>query len=241
MMHFLITRPQPDAAPMAERLKEAGHQCTLSPLLKLSYRQPQGLTPGDAQGLIFTSRNALRALAEEAVLQQLTGLPVFLVGPKLTAYAKQLGFRNIRYNAENAEELCHHIIDKCQPEDGILHYLTGTHLAFDMEKLLSESGFKIERTILYSADPVDDFTPEAIANIQSGSIHAVILLSPRTARRYAELILKDNLKANICQSTHYCLSQNVADELQPLGECMAEIAAAAHMDALFSMIERKKT
>jgi len=240
-MHFLITRPEPDASHLADELAKSGHQCTLSPLLTLKFPDPGELKLNNAQGLIITSQNALRAIKACLQLNHLTALPVFIVGTNTASSAKDMGFKNISHIAENAQKLSQHILENCQPNGGVLHYLTGTHLAFDMVASLAPSGIKIGRTIVYNTEIVPDFSPAGKTGLTSGAINAVILLSPKTARQYAKLILKCDLEDQIPPITHYCLSQKIADELYQLKHCKIKVASTANMTAMHALIEQNNS
>jgi len=243
-MHFLITRPEPDASRLASELTKSGHQCTISPLLTLNYLDPGITTLTSAQGLIITSQNALRALhaiLNTTELQNLARLPVFIVGTQTAAVARELGFKNIQHIAKNAHHLSQHIQENDLKDGGILNYITGTHVAFDMVASMTRIGIKIERTIVYNTELVPDFSPSGKAGLKSGAINAVMLLSPRTAGHYAKLIQKHDLEDQIPSIIHYCLSQNIATELKQLTGCPIQVASTPTMTAMRTLIEQNNS
>ena len=52
-MHFLITRPQPDADDLAKTLMALGHQCTLSPLMEIKHLPPPAIDLTHTQAIII--------------------------------------------------------------------------------------------------------------------------------------------------------------------------------------------
>jgi uroporphyrinogen-III synthase len=74
-MRLLVTRPEPDASREAEALGLRGHEAVLAPLLTVEFCGGVPLQLDGAQGLIVTSRNALRALAAHPAKPKSLALP----------------------------------------------------------------------------------------------------------------------------------------------------------------------
>ena len=235
-MHFLITRPQPDADNLAKTLKARGHQCTISPLIELEYLTPPALDLTDAQAIIITSRNALRAISRHPKCAELIGLPLNLVGQQTAKLAEEIGFKKIGYIAENAEELASHIKDNSKPAAGKFLYLTGEHLSFDIATYLENHHFKLKRTTLYRAKSIGELNSSIQKIILDDLVDGVILLSPRTAKIYTKLIQKHHLTDHARKPTHYCLSENVGDALSELAPVSLQIPDNPNLAALLALI-----
>ena len=66
-MRVLITRPEREAAALAQALAARGHQAVIAPLFRLQVLHPPGDFPAslaDCQAVLITSANGARALAE---------------------------------------------------------------------------------------------------------------------------------------------------------------------------------
>ena len=90
-MRFLVTRPQPDADALCERLRAMGHAGLIDPLMSIAWLEPPRLDLDRCQAVVATSRNALRALARHPErLADLVGLPLFAVGAATADLARSL-------------------------------------------------------------------------------------------------------------------------------------------------------
>ena len=104
-MRLLVTRPEPDAAALADELLALGHEPVVQPLLEF---QPLDFDPAPlkaAGALIVTSRNGLRALQGRIDPGAIAGCPVFCVGGETERGLRQAGFQTIAAVAETAEQL----------------------------------------------------------------------------------------------------------------------------------------
>ncbi|WP_426167071.1 uroporphyrinogen-III synthase [Sandarakinorhabdus sp. DWP1-3-1] len=91
-MKFLVTRPSPGGEATAARLRHAGHDVVLTPLLAIEavpWTPPDG--PHDA--VMLTSAAAARLSGADAKLQ---GLPCFTVGSATAAAAQASGWHDVR-------------------------------------------------------------------------------------------------------------------------------------------------
>ena len=123
--------PKRQAAP----LEALGHE-TADPAADGSRFFPR-LTPlrlQGVQGLIATSRNALRGLARNGTFEAGEAPPTFCVGEGTAGFARELGFVQVVAGKGAAKDLIPLITYSTAPDDGALLYITGQHLAFDLEK-----------------------------------------------------------------------------------------------------------
>ena len=117
-------------------------------------------------------------------------------------------------------------------------HLAGDHLAFDLAGALSAAGIGVVSLPVYrsvAAKTLNQPVPELLA---AGAIDAVILMSPRSARTWVELIQALPVAADVHKLTHICLSPAVAEGLQGLGVVSAEIAALPATDEIVALVYR---
>lgn len=189
-MRVLVTRPEPDASRQAEMLSARGHEPVVAPLLSIEYLDDATLDLAGAQALIVTSRNALRALAAHKQLDEALRVPVLAVGDATAHAAQELGFREVTIGLGTGAALAGLIKQELEPKEGPLLYLTGDVIAYDLAAALEAHGFAVRKTLLYRGVPVSALPSEALAMLKDGRIDAVILMSPRTARVFMELLVK---------------------------------------------------
>jgi uroporphyrinogen-III synthase len=217
MMRVLVTRPERDARREAETLLSRGHEPVLAPLLEIEFLANVDLGLDGAQALILTSRNSLRALALHHDKDRALGLPVFAVGEATARAARKFGFEEVTIGPGTAAGLLPLIRREVHPDKGALVHLSGEAIAFDLKPLLDEEGFEFRRPVLYRAKPTQAFPDNVAADLASGAINGVILLSPRTAKTFAQLVARQGVATKAKGPVCYCLSEAVAEAVAPLG------------------------
>jgi uroporphyrinogen-III synthase len=223
-MRLLVTRPEPDAGREAEILAARGHEGVLAPLLTVEFCDAPLELEG-AQGLIVTSRNALRALASRRELGQALKLPLFAVGEATARAARELGFASVTTGPGTGAALAELISGESKPERGPLVHLAGETLAFDLKSALERQQFTVRQPVLYRAVPASAFPAEVLSLLKAGELDGVILMSPRTAKTFAELVTRHGLVTQAKRLVCYCLSEAVAEAMAALG---LNVRVAAH-------------
>jgi len=216
-MRLLVTRPEPDASREAEALGLRGHEAVLAPLLTVEFCGGVPLELDGAQGLIVTSRNALRALAAHPELDAALKLPLLAVGEATARQAQELGFADVTIGPGTGAELAALILDELEPTRGPLVHLAGETLAFDLKSALESQGFTVRQPVLYRAVPAPSLPAEALSLLRAGKLDGVILMSPRTAWTLADLLARHGLVTQAKGLVCYCLSEAVAEAVAPLG------------------------
>src|SRR5690606_11418351 len=135
-----------------------------------------------------TSANALRALERSPALARARTLPVFAVVGGRASVTRRIGFVNIHVVKVTGHALADLVCVRAAPSDGRLLYLAGETRAFDVAGALRESGFDVEMVVAYRAIASSQLPPDVIRDLGSGEIDTVILMSPRTARVFSELL-----------------------------------------------------
>jgi uroporphyrinogen-III synthase len=216
-MRLLVTRPEPDASLQAEKLAARGHEPVLAPLLAIEFVSGVTLGLAGAQALIVTSRSALRALASHRELDEARKLPLFAVGEATASAAEKLGFAHVIKGPGTASGLPELIGRTLRPEDGPLVHLAGETLALELDLALRVEGFSLRQPVLYRAVTARDFPAEALGLLKAGKLDGAILMSPRTAKTFAQLLDRHGVVTQGKRVVCYCLSEAVAEVLAPLG------------------------
>ena len=237
-MHVLITRPEPDAGALKAQIEAMGHAVSLEPLLQIELLPIAAGALAGAQAIVATSRNGLRALAESAALSEALELPLFAVGPGTAELARGLGFRRVVVGGGDAGDLIPLIADNTDAAKGPLVHLAGEVMACDLAAALGPRGFQVKTLTVYRALAARSLSPQTAQSIAAGSLDAVVLMSPRTASIFAQLVAGAGLKAQANSLIYLCMSQNVADALRPLQPGRVVIAAAPNSAALLAALAR---
>lgn len=236
-MKILVTRPEPDASRLAQRLKASGHDPVVEPLMSVDYLEGPEDFPDTFKGIqaiAFTSANGVRALARCYTERH---LPVFAVGDATAAAARQEGFDPVHVAAGDVSHLADDIVARLDPGAGSIVHIAGSIVAGDLQGALAGHGFQVDRHVLYAMTASASLSPEVIAQITEGSLEAALVYSPRSGRILVDLIDKAGLQ-EACQAiTCYCLSANVADAVAPLPFANCVVAATPDEAALMALLE----
>jgi uroporphyrinogen-III synthase len=236
-MRLLVTRPEADAKLLRTRLEALDHEVLTAPLLALSFDQADTIDLTDVQVLIATSRNGIKGLAAQpAALELARPLPVFAVGPGTAKEARTQGLGVIITGAGTAQDLVPNIVTNFEPADGLLLQLAGDTLAYDLERDLTAYGFRMAKPVVYRMRAATTLTYDIIERLGLGDLDGVLLLSPRTADVYVQLMQKYKLADTVAPLTYYCLSRAIAARLAPLGTVRIEIAPSPTLDGLLSLV-----
>ncbi len=238
-MHLLVTRAPPDAERQADELRARGHEVSVEPLLGVEFLDTGRLPLKGVQALIATSRNGLRALARNEALGRAARRPLFAVGPATAAMAAALGFSDIRQGEGTASALAELVVEACKPEEGALLHLAGERLAADLRGQLETHGFSVDQPRLYRTIPASALSGGIREAVASGDIEGVLVMSPLTARTWADLLIGAGLREAGQGIRHFCLSQAVADGLAGLGAVAIDIAETPREDDLLALVARK--
>ena len=235
-MRLLVTRPEPDATRQAEALAARGHQPVLASLLNI---EPTSATPlglDGAQALIVTSRNALRALASHPDLAAARVIPLFAVGDATAKAASELGFTKMIVGPGTGDSLARLIADTLSPNAGVLVHLSGETVAFDLKLALAAKGFTMRQNILYRAVATTTLPKNAAALLEAGKLDGVILMSPRTAAIFVDLVSRQGAATQASRLDCYCLSAAVAQAIGAL-KGRTIVAARPSEEELLALID----
>ena len=101
-MRVWVTRPEEDAAELAEALRAEGVEVLVEPLLRIVYTDGPPLDLTGVQALIATSANGVRAFARR---NQQRDVPVLAVGAATARAARAAGFTSVESAAGDVAAL----------------------------------------------------------------------------------------------------------------------------------------
>jgi uroporphyrinogen-III synthase len=236
-MRLLVTRSEPDATRLKARLEDLGLEATIEPLVNITFKKTDEIDLSEAQALIVTSRNALRALAARPRLLEIARkLPAFAVGEATAGDAHALGFEVVLAGAGTFYDLVPLIVSMLDPAQGLIVHLAGDTLAGDLKGELETHGFRVDQPVVYRTESSTSLTDTTIEQMATGEIEGVILLSPRTATVYAELVARHGLIRSVQEIVHFCLSKSVARRLRAIGTIRIEIASRPHLEEVLALV-----
>jgi uroporphyrinogen-III synthase len=205
-MKIIITRPEEDAQPLADKLSALGHSSVLIPLLKIVARRGIEIPGRNYQAICLTSANGVRALTD---ISNMKSIPVLAVGPQSLQAAQNKGFTDASAHGGDVIGLTIYVEQNFDKNSGPLLYISGSETSGDLEGKLKAVGFDVDRVITYDALPASLHGRES--DVMAAD--AVVLYSPRSARLWFSEITTLNLLNAAKHLKHICLSDNVAAAL----------------------------
>jgi uroporphyrinogen-III synthase len=239
-MRLLVTRAETDAAALAKEIQGLGHDPVLQPLLEFRLLEFDPSPLKAAGGIVFTSRNAVRALGGKPGLGSIRDCPIFCVGSETERHAREAGFVTVAAAAETAEALVPKIV-AAAGKDSCLVHVTGEHQAFDLAGALKAKGLSIHTLPVYSMEARAAFDSRVARDIEAGKIGGVILMSPRTAMIFAALCEQQGLIECAKALDYFCLSSSVANRLKPLEPLHVHVAQRPNLAALLALLSTLPT
>lgn len=221
-----VTRPLPVAERTAESVASLGLRPIVAPLLTIQ-NLPAMLpaTPSAPKGWIFTSRHAphaLRAvLAHQALhnpsIDDMRLLPAWCVGTRTAEAAIAVGFPMAQFMGENGVAMVRRLGprletmrgDRTRPYE--LWYAASRTRRHDLNALLKPWEVSVRVLELYESVPATRLPAEAETGLRNGTLKAVLLYSPETARAFARVVTQSGLDAQLRELTLFCLSEAVAN------------------------------
>lgn len=237
---ILITRPAEGATPMAEALQARGHTTLIEPMLVL-HPMPQNAMPvleaamgHRLRGCIVTSRHALPSLLHYT---ELRNVPLFVVGNGTADAAMRNGFTNI-IKAPDVHLLLRRILATCKPEDGLLLYARGRHVAFNICAVLNRQGFTVEEAITYHMTSAKAFSPQLKEALTSHTLFAATFMSNRTAEVFHALVQDTPLLAELGHVRAIAFSEHVAGVLKTKPWRNIAVCAHATLESLLDTVDK---
>ncbi len=233
-MRVLITRPEREAATLAQALVERGHVPVIASLFRLQFlRPPADFTAAlaDAQAVLLTSANGARALADAA---EQRSKPILAVGDTTAATAEGLGFTSVVSASGDAAALIDLVRERLDPAAGPLVHVSGIDIASE----IAPEGFDVRRFALYEARQVESLPSEAKAALEARSLDAATFFSPRAGAVFASLVEAAALADGCRDVTAIAISPAASAPLQSLPFANTLVAHRPTRQAMLDEIDR---
>jgi uroporphyrinogen-III synthase len=229
-MRILLTRPEPDNARSAARLRARGHDVILAPLMRGETLAAD--FGGPFAAVLMTSANAARAALEHPRFSELVRLPALTVGDHSAEVARAAGFTDV--------ESAHGALDDLvrlatRLANARLLYLAGEDRAGDLAAELAGHGIAVETAVIYRAVAATALPPALTQALGTNQLDAVLHYSGRSAATLLHLAAAAGAVNTLLGLAHYCLSDAVAVPLRQAGAGRITIAPDPSESSLFGL------
>jgi uroporphyrinogen-III synthase len=230
----LVTRPQEDCDEIADALRRRDYEPVIEPMLSIRFLDGTAPPRDDYQGVLLTSANGARALARLVAWRD---LPVWAVGEASAAEARRLGFVTVRAAGGDVAALARLVGQEVDPAGGKLLQVAASRLAGDLAGDLGSRGYKLDKAVLYEAEPARDFSPALTRLIGEGGLDLALFFSPRTAATFVTLA-QSRLDPHALRATAaLALSPAVAEALSGLPWYAVRVARTPSLPALVGLLD----
>lgn len=228
-----VTRPQADAAGLAEALRQRGFEPVIEPLLLVELTDGPPLPLDGVQALLATSANGARALARRTAERR---LPLLAVGDGTARIARKLGFEAVESAGGDVASLAERICLRLDPVAGAVLHAAGTEVAGDLGGTLQAAGFRYRREVVYRVDTPERLTDALVARWAADDIDGVVVFSPRTGRTLVRLLRQSGQADASRHAVCFCLSEAVVTTVSTLRWHRIRVAAQPTQAALLDEV-----
>ena len=240
-MAILVTRPAPDNARTAAALRERGYDVHLAPMLRMETLAFALDVAQSFAGVILTSANAVRALAQHPGHAALINLTAFAVGAQTAEAARTAGFSHVISADADGAALRKVIGEACRGgqrkgKAAPLLYLAAEQVARDLVGELERDGMTVVRKTAYRMIPARGLPDDVIVAFAREGIELVLHYSAHSARAFVDAVREAGLEISALALPQACLSPAIAAVLREAGATRLLVALhpseAALLDAL---------
>src|SRR5262249_45387788 len=161
---LLVTRPAPDNDRTAAALRGQGHEVWLAPMLHIEAVPNADLGTPPWSGILITSANGARALADHPRRGELLALPMLAVGRSSAEAARAAGFTEVMSADGDAHDLARVAAQRFSGAQQPLLYLAGE----DRSGELSVPGVGVRTVVVYRVASADRFPPAVHSELAAG-------------------------------------------------------------------------
>ncbi len=234
MRSVLITRPQPFADELADKLRREGFKTFIAPMTEYVEIHADYSALNSFQGLVFTSAQAVNFFSRRTGERNFI---VFAVGDTTALAAGRLGFSTV-FSAEGDSDDVITLIRSKKEEYHLkkLLHVCGADTVQDIGTALLPDEIEVTRLSVYKAQYLDVMPPETDRTLIEGDIDVVTLFSARTAANFVRLLQRPDLKGVSGGLEALCISERVAAELKSLPWAGIRIAKNPHLEAMLEIL-----
>ena len=238
MRSVLVTRPQPAADELADKLRREGFEVFLAPMTEYVDVNTSLPDLSAFQALVFTSAQGVNLFAQKHAER----VPiVFAVGDATAQAAGKAGFSRV-YSADGDGDDIAELI-RSKKDDlhlkRILH-LCGEDTAQDLSAKLQGDGIAVTRIPIYKAQFMNALPADISRALAEGDVSTVTLFSARTAANFSRLLQVDDLKGVSADLEAVCISDRVAAEISGLPWRAVRIARNPHLESVLDILRTKE-
>ncbi|HUN39645.1 MAG TPA: uroporphyrinogen-III synthase [Acetobacteraceae bacterium] len=227
----LITRPEPGASDTATRVAALGFEPVLSPALQVQAITASLPPVSTVTAALVTSGNAVDALPREW-----HATPLLTVGDATAARAQAAGFPDVRSASGDADALAALAAREIPAGAGALLLASGRGQGQALAATLRRSGHRVIRRVVYAALPARELTPDAIAALRAGQVHAVLFFSAETARQFIRLARRAGLVPFLGSVDAISIGQPVAVALEAVSWRDIRVAARPNQNEMLALL-----
>jgi uroporphyrinogen-III synthase len=236
-MYCLITRPIDQSHEVAKLLKAKLISCIIDPLIIIqnitfSDQELNELFKQQFQAIIITSTNAIKALA---LITNIRSIKIIVVGQKTYVNAINLGFNDVVFGANNANDLTSFLINNLSPSNGTIFYPRADHITIDIATILVKCGFSVIQKIIYKSIAATKFNDQTIDALRRNKLEMAMFLSKRTAENFIQLISINKLQDKLINIKAFALSKNIATILESVKWKEINISPQPNLTALIEL------
>jgi len=207
--HVLITRTNPGASRLAEKLQAIGVSSMICPMLEVESIGGKAEMGEDIVGFILTSAAAIIGLPTP---DDVGVRPIYCVGAATAAQAKQAGYQNNIQGSGNGRNLARQVLKTNKNQSGVLLWCRGEIADEAMGKALRKKGIKVQQHRCYRTKALQNLPVPVAASLEAGQFNAVIFQSRQGADSFRKL------KPNLSETTQaLAFSAPIAARLADMG------------------------
>jgi uroporphyrinogen-III synthase len=236
---ILVTRPAPDNRATAEALSARGFEPMLAPMLAFQPLPFRDETGANHSGVILTSANAIRAIAEHPILPRIQDLPVFAVGARTAQAAREAGFRDVQ-SAEGDAAALRELIAANIParKKSALLYLAAADVSRDLGSELGLRNITVDSAPVYRMAEIDELAEPVRNAFARDAIEAVLHYSRRSALSFVKAARRAGFEISALALPQLCLSEQVAGALRDAGASRLIVASTPSESDLLDALEQ---
>ena len=212
-MNIIFTRPLIDSEDLMMNFFSSKHKVIHIPTLSIASANMKPINTKDYDGLIFTSANAVRFLKLKNNDKK---TKCFCVGNLTERSLRLKGFNNT-IAASGTVNALKNIIINSEKNIKNLAYLCGDVISYELDKELSQEGFKVSKIINYTSTKITNLNKESMDLIKKYPANIALIYSKRSAESFIEIVKKYSLNGLMTESRVLCISEKVLSVFKNLG------------------------
>ena len=212
-MNIIFTRPLIDSEDRMMNFFSSGYKVIHMPTLSITSANMKPINTKDYDGLIFTSANAVRFLKLKNNEKK---IKCFCVGNLTERFLRLKGFNNT-IAASGTVNALKNIIINSEKNIKNLAYLCWDVISYELDKELSQEGFKVSKIINYTSTKITDLNKESMDLIKKYPANIAFIYSKRSAESFDEIVRKYSLAELMTQCIVMCISKKIEEFLKSKG------------------------